>query len=116
MAHQVRIADTIILNKADEVSRERMAKVEERVLELNPHANLIEASELFLQRYKTTAYRIKGTVNLNDDTIVSVQSCFGQTQFQTIKKEPEPTELIALGPLIDGQEFTSVLNKMAGAS
>lgn len=165
MTHQVRIADTIILNKTDVVSQEHVTRVEKRVVEVNSHANIIRArfcelphgilNEAFIQRpddnknrsntqdikphgplsvcsavlrttetisrrnlqnflqlYEKTAYRIKGYVNLTDQTIVSVQSCFGQTTLQTILKEPGPTELIALGPLIDPHEFTREFKKM----
>ncbi len=165
LTHQVRIADTIIINKTDCVSQERLEKTEERLVELNPHAERIRASfcdlpyaslneaflqktnpgenrsnqedfqtcgpppissavlrttrlvsreglGLLLQRYEKFAYRIKGYVNLTNQTVVSVQSCFGQTTIQIIKKEPGPTELIALGPQVDQQKFTSMFNEM----
>ncbi len=63
--------------------------------------------ERFLRNFEKGTYRVKGYVNLIDKTVVSVQSCFGQTRFQTIEKEPGPTELIALGPQVDNQEFKS---------
>jgi G3E family GTPase len=166
LSHQVRIADTVILNKSDRVSQANMDMVEKRTIELNPYAHRVRASfcdgavvnliqtfsqrpdpqkkqqaqetletcgppaissavlrttipisraglENFLRVFEKTAYRIKGYVNLMDQTVVSTQSCFGQTCIQTIQKEPGPTELIALGPQIDQQDFASQFQMMA---
>lgn len=172
MRHQVRIADTIILNKTDLVSADRISQTSERISRLNPWAEQVEtrhcnlppdlldpalrpavnapgdrqqpmqmlpdnvvsegapdissavlrsttpisrqALETFLHEFESASYRVKGTVNLQDRTTVSVQSCFGRTEIRPIDKEPGPTELIALGPEIDQQVFSARFSELAG--
>ncbi|MCP4754310.1 MAG: GTP-binding protein [Proteobacteria bacterium] len=166
IAHQVRVADTVVLNKTDIASPETSRQVAARISELNPHAKVrysqfcdlpltdlfdqkteqpmaiadrnenpeqcsagrpdvssavlrsttfIAAANLnsFLNRFEEKAYRIKGFVNLSAETTVSVQSCFGKTSIVPVEKFFGPTELIALGPGIEPQEFTRSFEKFA---
>ncbi len=166
MVHQVRVADTIILNKTDGVSPERISETESRLLALNPYAEQIKTSfcdlpatslnetfspqtggnktppvqtllpfgrptslfsavlrttkrispvnlETFLQNQDKDAYRIKGFVNLSDGTVVSVQVCFGRVDIETVKKEPGPTELVALGPGVEQSSFSERFTLLA---
>lgn len=159
MVHQVRIADTVVLNKTDQSSAEEIDQVKKRIIALNPHADIIQtqycditlnhlfkalkqppaspkstrdtpgfiaggppniASAVirttkhitkigltrFLEQYEAKAYRIKGYVNLSDNSSVSVQSCFGQTTMMEVENSVGPTELIALGPDLNHREFT----------
>ncbi|MBU3915067.1 GTP-binding protein [bacterium] len=158
MAHQVRIADTVVLNKTDQASTEVINRVEKRIIALNPHTEIIQSEycdvvkqdlfkeitptpialkggsdvpnqvscgpptvasavikttrrisekslQDFLRQYEAKVYRIKGYVNLSDNSTVSVQSCFGQTTILAVKTATHPTELIALGPALDNHEF-----------
>jgi G3E family GTPase len=44
MVHQVRIADTILLNKIDGVSPDHLSKLKEKLQSINPYANLLQTS------------------------------------------------------------------------
>ena len=42
--------------------------------------------------------RLKGFVNLNDGSVVAIQSCFGETEVRQIENYTGPTEIIIMGP------------------
>jgi len=160
MVHQVRIADSVVLNKTDQSSAEETQQVEKRITMINPHAEITRTKycdidlfdifkeitatsnsptntnninhlissgppnifsavvrttgniarkdlEQFLSQYEMNTYRIKGYVNLSDNSSVSVQSCFGKTKILSVEKSMSPTELIALGPNLDHRVFSN---------
>ncbi len=151
--HQVRIADTVLVNKTDLVSNVQI--IQDKIRELNPFAGirttqfcsipfteqLAEYSEQaraaqlpvneqsgprpdigsvvirntkpasrqklqeFLKTVEKKVYRLKGFVKLDDGEMAAVQSCFGNTTVEYIANNAGQTELIALGPGLDSQEF-----------
>ncbi|MCP4751220.1 MAG: hypothetical protein GY866_10020 [Proteobacteria bacterium] len=166
ISHQVRVADTVVVNKTDLASADDLRLTEARVSALNPHAEIIhsrfcdlslstafdaeanralanaadgndleqcsegrpqissvllrttsriseEGLTAFLKQFEKKAYRIKGYVNLADDSSVSVQSCFGETHLKPVERIFGPTELIALGPDIEHREFSRFFEKLA---
>ena len=59
----------------------------------------------FLKKIEHDSIRIKGVVKLENNEMVLVQSCFGETKFFPIDKYIGPTELIVIGSDIeDGLE------------
>jgi G3E family GTPase len=60
----------------------------------------------FLEENKTQFIRLKGFVVLTDGSTVAVQSSFGQTAVYEIENYSGATELIAMGPELNAQEFT----------
>ncbi len=164
LVHQVRIADTVVLNKTDKSSVEEIELVKKRITALNPHADIVQSEYCdisldnrfkefrpnvtdfknvnrfpemglseplnvsssvirttrqisekglndFLMQYEEKVYRIKGFVNLSNDSTVSVQSCFGQTTILGVEKVMSPTELIALGPALNDHEFRETFDR-----
>jgi len=147
--HQVRVADTVIVNKID-LQSDNLNQIKEKINGLNPFAEIIATSyceldleQHFLQEKIPTAItyqkeigsispgersvimskvirthrkysqkqldqiveeiapktlRLKGFVNLNDGSVVAVQSCFGETEVRQIENYTGPTEIIIMGP------------------
>lgn len=52
---------------------------------------------LFLNKIKKNTIRIKGIVKLENNEMILVQSCFGETEFYPMDKYIGPTELIVIG-------------------
>ncbi len=157
-AHQIRVADTVILNKCDLLSSSTQ-DTEKRIQSLNPFAKIIKTSwcdidfkedilfrppvgmlrdnknepagrpDIESQVIKTTkrissqnlrslvnkwsqsAYRIKGYVQ-TDDGAVAIQTSFEQVDLLPAPGYNDPTEVIFLGPKMNGTsvqyEFESV--------
>jgi G3E family GTPase len=53
-------------------------------------------------------FRLKGFVNLDDESVVAIQSCFGKTEVRQIENYTGPTEIIIMGP--DLGSITKVLS------
>jgi G3E family GTPase len=157
VGHQVRIADTVLVNKTDTDGAD-LAAVERRVNELNPFAeirrtaycdtglDILQATktaatvaekrqeelshfesrgrppmgsvaarrsqpvarnalERFLARNAPGSYRLKGFVNLAEGGTVAVQSCFGRTTIAPIERYNGASELVAMGPGVEPDEF-----------
>ncbi len=166
IAHQVRIADTVLLNKTDLSDPDEIAGVEAHIRTISPDAGIertrycdVGMGELssfasaqprsdqfpipfatfdtapppnlgsavvrstktlseqnlrdFLQRFAEKAYRIKGYVNLDDGNMVAVQVSPGQTTLKPVEISQTPTELIALGPGIDYDDFNKAFLELA---
>jgi len=150
LRHQIRIADSIVINKTDKASASIEA-IQRRVRELNPFARIYTASycdvdltrafeplssepvalhraeehsaiepggrppvqskmirttrsisktalETFLASAASSLFRLKGYVNLDDETAVAVQCCFGETCLVEIDDYTGPSELVLIGP------------------
>jgi G3E family GTPase len=61
--------------------------------------------ELFLEEALPMTYRIKGTVKLDNDNFIAIQSVMGKLQLSNLGKLFQPTELIAIGPGINSANF-----------
>lgn len=63
--------------------------------------------ESFLHMFLDKAYRIKGHVQLGDESAVIVQSTFGSIEIEILNGYIGPSELVAIGPGIDAKEFSA---------
>jgi G3E family GTPase len=70
--------------------------------------------ERFLKVSAPGSYRLKGFVNLADGSAVAVQSCFGATEVRAVDYRDRPTELVAMGPGVDAEDFASSFEQLAG--
>ncbi len=61
--------------------------------------------ELFLEEVLPLAYRIKGTVKLDDGNFIAVQAVMGKLHLSNLGKLFQPTELIAIGQSINSISF-----------
>lgn len=157
--HQVRVADTVVLNKCDLIDS-GTDEIREWIRSLNPFASIFESSycqmdveldgpasllkmapvalrravehkklegsgqpdlgtfvikttqgisrhklESFLKEIGPDSYRIKGFVKLDDSQMVAVQSCFGESELQTVDHYMGPTELVGMGPAMVQSEI-----------
>ncbi len=163
VAHQVRIADTVLMNKIDTAGADLEA-AEWRVKELNPFAKVVrttfcetgledlwaavpgpsvaqrreaelvqlepggrpaigsaaarrsrpvarDALEGFLARTGPGSYRLKGFVRLTEGGVVAVQSCFGNTSITPVEGYNGASELVAMGPGVNAEEFVRAFEK-----
>jgi G3E family GTPase len=70
--------------------------------------------ERFLKLNAPGSYRLKGFVNLDNGTAVVVQSCFGAIEVRSVDYRDRPTELVAMGPGVDAEDFASSFERLAG--
>jgi len=160
ITHQVRVADTVIINKTDLVAD--IAPLEARIRQLNPYAAIEHASyceipakrfmetlngtsqamqhpeelencepggrpdvnsvvlrisgkidprqlELFLDKYKSQTYRMKGYIVCTDGKVRAVQSTYGSAETRVVEDYHGTTELIAMGDDIDPKDMRNDL-------
>ena len=62
--------------------------------------------EKLLNEQQAVTYRLKGFINLTDETTVVVQSCFGKTDIIPVDNYSGPTEIIAMGPGVNAHQFS----------
>ena len=67
----------------------------------------LNSLEGFLNEVAPGAFRIKGFVRLDNNKMIAVQSCFGETKMEFLSDYSGPTELIGVGPDIDHLTFGS---------
>ena len=160
LSRQVRIADSVLINKSD--LSENLNRVESRIRQLNPFAEslhcthcdisldrlfdsggsapvairskvenadfescgrpLIQSAVLkstrkisedhltgFLKNIEAGTIRLKGFVNLKNNRVVQVQSCFGQTRTALVNDYSGPSELIVLGENLNAAKMRNEL-------
>ncbi len=148
--HQVRVADTVVINKTD-LKGGNLEEINQWVRYLNPFASIeatsfcridmdfesaegdadpvalrgkepvftmpgsgrpdfgayvikstktisLENLEAFLREVSPESIRIKGFVYLENEKMIAIQSCFGDTRMEYLKDYSGPTEIIGVGP------------------
>jgi G3E family GTPase len=72
-----------------------------------------EALQKFIKDFEMVSYRLKGFC-YTDKGGTAIQSCFGETHYKYLEGFIGPSELIALGPDLNPEEFTRQFKEMAG--
>jgi G3E family GTPase len=71
-----------------------------------------ESLDEFLNKWALKAYRIKGFVNLKDNTAVAVQCTFDSVEIVEIANDFHPTELIALSDQFTLREWNKAFKEL----
>jgi G3E family GTPase len=66
----------------------------------------------FLKKYASCIYRLKGMVVFKNGLTAAVQYCYGELKFKSIKNYYGPTEIIAIGPDLNTEEFYNGFREM----
>jgi len=76
LQHQVRIADTVIVNKTDLSNSEQLQKVEEEIKKLNPFAEILQGQYCQIEDLSLEAIPIEYTVAFrNKENYMQFESC-----------------------------------------